>query len=101
MVERIWVEINARVNYPIKEVLVDMLERGDFSLDAEWHKFCVSWFVIQVASTGIELFVAAWNDHPIPGIMLKLIYCLLHFTSYKAWTTAWSTKGVHEEQQQS
>ena len=62
--------VNAGVNYPIKEVLIDMLEKGDFSLDAEWHKFCVSWFAIQVASIGIEMFVAAWNDHSIPGIKI-------------------------------
>ena len=67
MVERIWVDINTRINYPIKEVLVNMLESGDFNLDVEWHRYCVSWFAIQVASAGTELFVPAWNDHPIPG----------------------------------
>ena len=74
MVERIWVEVNARVNYPIKQVLVDMLDSGDFSLDREMHKFCVSWFTVQVASSGIELFVAAWNNHPIPGKNLRNYY---------------------------
>lgn len=67
MVERIWVEVNCRVNYPIKEVLIDMMERGDFSLDDDLHKYCVSWLTIKVAAIGIESFVAAWNEHPIPG----------------------------------
>ena len=68
MVERIWVEVNARVNYPIKTALIDMMESGDFSLDNDSDKFCVSWFAIKVAAVGIELFVASWNEHPIPGI---------------------------------
>ena len=46
---------------------MNMLESGDFNLDVEWHRYCVSWFAIQVASAGTELFVPAWNDHPIPG----------------------------------
>lgn len=69
MVERIWVEVNARVNYPIKCVLIDMMESGDFSLEDDQDKFCVSWFAIQVAAVGVELFVASWNEHPIPGII--------------------------------
>ena len=55
-------EVNARI---IKEVLVNMLESGDLNLNVEWHRYCVA---IQVASAGIEIFVPAWNDHPIPGI---------------------------------
>ena len=66
--EWIWVEVNARVNYPIKEVLIDMLENGAFSLDNELEKFCISWFAIKVAAIDIELFVQSWNEHPIPGI---------------------------------
>ena len=68
MVERIWVEVNARVNYPIKAALIDMLEHGDISVDDDLDKFWVSWFTIKVAAVGIELFVAAWNEHPIPSV---------------------------------
>ena len=35
-----------------------MMESGDFSLDNDSDKFCVSWFAIKVAAVGIELFVA-------------------------------------------
>ena len=69
MVERLWVEVNARVNYPIKSVLVDMLDNQHFSLDNGLDKFCVSWFSINVAAVGIQLFVASWNEHPIPGLL--------------------------------
>ena len=30
-----------------------------------WTNF-VCWFAIKVAAVGIELFVASWNEHPIP-----------------------------------
>ena len=67
MVEHIWVEENAWVNYPIKTELVDM-KGGDFSLDDDCDRFCVSWFpIIKVSAVGIALFVASWNEHPIPG----------------------------------
>ncbi len=62
MVERIWVEVSAQVDYPIKDVLTEMMESGDFSLDEDRD-----WFAVNVAAVGIELFVAAWNEHPIPG----------------------------------
>lgn len=80
MVEHIWVEVNSRVNYPIKKVLVDMLNSGDFSLDREMHKICVSWLTVQVASCGIELFVAGCNNHPIPGKNLHNIMTLDYLT---------------------
>ena len=46
MVEHIYmyVEVNAQVNYHIKDVLNDMMEGGNFSLDDDAHGFCVSWF---------------------------------------------------------
>ena len=48
MVERIWVEVNTRVNYPIKAALIDMLEHGQISVDDDLDKFCVSWFILQL-----------------------------------------------------
>ena len=36
------------------------------------------YFTIKVAALRIELFVAAWNEHPIPGVcpVLSLAYCI-------------------------
>lgn len=75
MVERIWVEVNTslRVNYPVKAVLLEMLEQGDINLDDSLHKFCTSWFSIKVVSVGIDLFIKSWNNHPIPGVLLLYI----------------------------
>ncbi len=66
-VERMWVEINARVNYPIKHCLVSLQERGTINLDCPHQKFCISWFTIRVTHVGTTLAVQSWNDHPIPG----------------------------------
>ena len=66
-IERIWCEVNQRVNYPIKSILNDMLDKGDVSLDDPGVQYCVSWFVMQVANAGISLFILPWNNHRIPG----------------------------------
>ena len=74
MVERIWVEVNTRVNYPVKAILIEMFEQGEIDLEDSIHKFCVSWFTIEVVSIGIDLFIKSWNNHPIPGICGIYIY---------------------------
>ena len=66
-IERIWVEINSRVNYPVKACLVKMEEEGQIDMNNEVHKYCVSWLSIRVCSVGARLTVDAWNDHPVPG----------------------------------
>lgn len=67
IVERMWCEINLRINYPIKAVLVELTEAGDINIDDPLHLFCVSWVTIKVAFVGVTLFVKSWNNHPIPG----------------------------------
>ena len=71
-VERMWVEINGRVNYPVKACLVTLEERGDIDLDCPHQKFCISWFSIRVANIGTTLAIQAWNEHPIPGTVNRL-----------------------------
>ena len=79
-VERIWVEVNSRVNYPIKTCLLDLEERGDLDMECNHVKFCVSWFAIRVASICTTLAVNSWNDHPIPGPHI-LISCVILFVN--------------------
>ena len=67
-VERMWVEINARVNYPLKACIIKMEESNDIDMDNNHIKFCVSWFTVRVSNVGTTLAVNAWNDHPIPGM---------------------------------
>ena len=65
--ERIWPEINQRVNYPLKWILVEMENNGEISMGDNVTKFCVSWVVISVMESPIKDFISAWNSHRIPG----------------------------------
>ena len=69
-VERFWVEVNTRVNYPIKSCLIYLEERRDFNLDLEDHKFCVSWFAMRVSNIGTQMAVQSWNNHCTPGMSI-------------------------------
>ena len=73
MIERLWVEVNTRVNYPVKRVLIEMQNAGDINLAIDLHRYCVSWFGNKVLTVGIDLFIQSWNNHPIPGTVLVLI----------------------------
>ena len=64
MVERLWVEVNNRVNYPIKRSLIDMIESQQLDLDNPLHKYSVSWCTIRIANVGLKLLVQSWNEHP-------------------------------------
>lgn len=67
-VERLWPEINQRINYPVKRVLVEMEGNDEIDMTDDVVKFCVSWTTINVIKSAIGKFVAAWNAHRIPGI---------------------------------
>ena len=66
-VERIWPEVNSRVKYPIKAVLISMEEDDIINMRNNSHRFAVSWVGIQVVSSSFAVFVDAWNAHRIPG----------------------------------
>ena len=67
-VERLWPEINQRVNYPLKRVLVQMEGNDEIDMSDDIVKYCVSWMVINVIKHAVVNFIAAWNAHRIPGI---------------------------------
>ena len=62
-------EVNSRVNYPIKTVLIQMEQRDEINLSDNHSKYCTSWFVMRVAQAGTKIFVQAWNEHRIPGTL--------------------------------
>ena len=70
--ERKWVEFNARVNYPIKRVLNNMVNDDLIDMDDDLVKFSVSTFTSQVAAVGIKQVFDSWNQHPIPGKFINL-----------------------------
>ena len=66
-VERFWVEVNQRVNYPIKRILVALEANGIIDLSSNVIKFCVSYSTIKVLAEALLLLVQSWNNHRIPG----------------------------------
>ena len=65
-------EINGRVKYSFKSILVKMEEEGLVDMDSPTDQFCVSWFTLRVANADAAQAVQAWNEHPIPGMFLTL-----------------------------
>lgn len=77
-IERVWPEVNARVNYPIKRILNEMQEKGLLDMSSELIQFCVSWFTCEVAKVGMRRFVESWNAHKIKGTLeLETVPCLI------------------------
>ena len=66
-VERMWVEINQRVNYPVKRILVSMEDAQEIDMSNNVVKFCVSWTTMNVITPALIRFVGSWNNHRIPG----------------------------------
>ena len=60
-------EVNTRVNYPIKTALVEFENNSVFDMENETDKFCVSWVSCQAAFYGLQVCIKSWNNHPIPG----------------------------------
>ena len=66
-IERFWVEVNSRVNYPIIHMLNTMKEDSFISLECNQTKFFVSQVTQRLAYFGMQTTVRAWNNHHIPG----------------------------------
>ena len=75
-VERIWVEVNTRVNYPLKRLLIYMEEHQSINMTDPVSKFCMSFVTIKVASKGMETFVHSWNNHPAPSKLYTYVSCI-------------------------
>lgn len=66
--ERKWPELNQRVIYPIKEILISMESRLLINMYDPVVQFSVSSVTMQVADVGAQRVVDAWNAHPIEGM---------------------------------
>jgi len=66
-IERFWPEVNMRVNYPIKKILVELDNNQRIDMECDIQKFCVSAVACRVAQLGLNRVIEAWNLHPISG----------------------------------
>ena len=61
--ERHWVEVNSRVNYPMKLALRWMEQVQEIEMD--YKMLCISYG----RKTLPNRIAASWNDHRIPGAL--------------------------------
>uniref|UniRef100_A0A7M5V8Y1 Integrase core domain-containing protein n=1 Tax=Clytia hemisphaerica TaxID=252671 RepID=A0A7M5V8Y1_9CNID len=66
-VERFWVEMNGRVNYPLKTALVWLDNNNIFDINDEIQKYSVSRVSMAVAKYGAGICIRSWNEHHIRG----------------------------------
>jgi hypothetical protein len=66
IIERIWVELNQRVTYPVKRIIKNMDDCRSMNMDCPITKFCVSNVLLQICEVGMRRMISAWNSHPIP-----------------------------------
>ena len=64
-IERIWVEVNSRVNYPIKNALGQFATDGLIDMTQDHVKFGVSPVSCRVAKVGLQLFAEICNHYSI------------------------------------
>ena len=72
-IERFWVEVNSRVNYPIKHAVKQMEEEDIIDMECDGVKFCVSGVTQEVPLYGFQTTVQAWNNHVIPGSFFNYV----------------------------
>ena len=64
-IERWWVELNKRVNYPIKTLLCQLVESNELPTANENECFIVGEFIRRTCEIGVSRLVASWNHHRI------------------------------------
>lgn len=66
VIERMWVELNHRVTYPVKRIVTSMENNHTINMSCPITQFCVSIVLCRVCEVGMRRMILAWNSHPIP-----------------------------------
>jgi hypothetical protein len=77
VVERLWVEVNRFVNYPLKTVLTPMVNDDEIDLNDPVDRYVISQSSLELAEIGRNRFVRAWNSKDIPS---KKLFLWRHYT---------------------
>ena len=67
VVERFWPEVNSRVNYPIKKILLKIVDEYDCDLNELIIKHSLSFISCNLARGPFQHLVQFWNYHRVPG----------------------------------
>ena len=58
-----WIEVNTRVNYPIKDILSNLFGSDKIDMGNEVTKFCISWVSCNLRKYGLTNIVQSWNNN--------------------------------------
>ena len=81
IIERIWVEVNHRVTYPIKRVVVEMEEQGRINICSPATKYCVSVVLQSICKVGLKRMIEAWNNHHVESQITFKLQLTTHLLS--------------------
>ena len=66
IIERIWVEVNQRVTYPIKRIIAEMDDQHVINMESDTERSCISNVLRRICMVGLKRMIDAWNSHTIP-----------------------------------
>eukprot|EP00118_Oscarella_pearsei_P003333 m.312345 g.312345 ORF g.312345 m.312345 type:complete len:231 (+) comp253193_c0_seq1:111-803(+) len=79
-IERLWGEVNQRVNYPIQAGLNALVEQDKLEMGNETSKFSVSSVAIDVCNVGMDIFIESWKRLEQTSDIRCMIMALTNYT---------------------